>query len=184
MLINNLIDIQLEELDLSLCDISNINSIEMFLEKNETLKRLELKGNLLSECSIFSLGRGLKMFKGKLTYLGLAENPISCYAFKYLLDNIGFEQITDFDISGTDLDTYAIRYFIRFLATHSLMSSIKINSLKLDNQLGESLIKYLESNNIIKRVGCKCCNLSINQEREIQELLFNRKHKLCDLFHE
>lgn len=157
----------LETVDLSFCNVTSKASgqhFEDFLKGNRSLKHLELKGNFLGFEFCTYLAMGIKVFSGKLNYLGLALTPILGNGLGQILQ--GIEQkgnVERLDISKCDNGLHGendecIESLIRLIERQSSVREINMNDNGINRQLTkDGFIKAIDKNFNIENLTCENC---------------------------
>lgn len=157
----------LKFLDLSFCGISSKQSGEgfkRFLCSNESLERLELKGNTLNEEFCESFGKGIEGFKGELKFLGLSHTSTLGTGLYFVIGGIRKScNVIHLDVSScrSSVQTTLMLCFHKMIQLIEGEGSVRIiemnTNLIEDSEIRRSLIEALDKNFDLDEVNCMNC---------------------------
>lgn len=158
------------------------NALIKILIFSNSLKSFELEGNELGKNVMRELGNAIKNFKGKLDYLGLSENPLTTEGLHILVNSLlGTENVKHLclaGVSGISDSGLICCLFQKLLRHHNILIKLDLTCIKMNEKVGNELLKALQVNRNIQFLDCKGCDLSVDMQFEV-ELLLKRNHYIA-----
>lgn len=165
----------------------------ILLDRRVMLKSLELEHNQLGRLALESVGNALRQQAAlddgddgeTLRYLGLSHNPVGETGFQGLIsDIIGTQHVQELNIIGLEQisPSVLVQQVCNLLRQHAPIRSIQMMGNGLNNIVGLNLLRALEQNHKIRQFDCRDCDLSFEQEFEIDVIMRRNEYEARNTF--
>ncbi|KAH8344092.1 hypothetical protein KR084_004173 [Drosophila pseudotakahashii] len=177
----------LEEVDFGYAHMTDECSegLSYLLKRPRMYRIIQLEYNRLGSNSALVLGEALSQSQeGVLEYLGLAHNPLNELALHSLITSIiGTPHVMALNISGVDTTQGLFARDIgTLLRSHTPLISLEMAAINIGNSQGNQILRSLEKNTRVLYVDLRECDLTEDQEFEV-DVIVRRNNYILENFH-
>ncbi|XP_043654285.1 uncharacterized protein LOC122620745 [Drosophila teissieri] len=177
----------LEEVDFGFDQMTDECSegLSYLLKRPMMYRIIQLEHNKLGANSAIVLGEALSQSQvGVLEYLGLAHNPLNELALHSLITClIGTPHVWALNISGINTTQGSFARDIGILLrSHTPLMSLEMAAINIGNSQGNQILRSLEKNTRVLYADFRECELSIDQEFEV-DMIVRRNNYINENLH-
>ncbi|XP_017046700.1 uncharacterized protein LOC108091832 [Drosophila ficusphila] len=177
----------LEEVDFGYDQMTDdcSEALSYLLNRPRMYRIIQLEYNRLGANSSMVIGKAIsESQEGVLEYLGLAHNPLNELALHSLFSSfIGTPHVMALNISGIDTAQGAFSRDIgNLLRSHTPLISLEMAATNIGPSQGNQILRSLEKNNRILYADFRECELSLDQEFEV-DMIVRRNNYIHENLH-